>query len=244
MKKLWIAIILIVAIGIAAWLAINESRPQGDPGEYAETLATNMLQAVGAEEWNAIPMVGWTFRESNHYVWDKRKHISQVKWDDYEVVIDLNDQTGEARKGAELLEGEKGQAALQDAWARWCNDSFWLNAPAKVMDAGTKRTYIKLDDGYEGLLVEYTSGGVTPGDAYLWALDENHMPVYYKLWVSSIPVGGLRATWDDWVTIDGARIAMSHQLGPENILISNLKTGSLPSDFGLPSDYFSRWAKN
>ena len=46
-------------------------------------------------------------------------------------------------------------------------------------------------------MVTYTSGGSTPGDSYLWILEENYRPISYKMWVQIIPIGGVSATWSD-----------------------------------------------
>ena len=76
------------------------------------------------------------------------------------------------------------------------NDSFWLLAPYKIFDKGTKRSLVTLDDGHEGLLVTYTTGGTTPGDSYLWHLDSTGKPVSFQMWVSSLPIDGLEAILD------------------------------------------------
>jgi hypothetical protein len=49
-------------------------------------------------------------------------------------------------------------------------------------DEGTTRSLVKNEDKTNGLLVSYASGGVTPGDAYLWKLDANGLPQSYKMW--------------------------------------------------------------
>jgi hypothetical protein len=85
-------------------------------------------------------------------------------------------------------------------------------APYKVRDPGTERKVVNTKMG-KGLLVTYTSGGVTPGDSYLWILDQNNRPVKWKMWVSIIPLGGLEFTWEDWQKHEGAWFAPTH-VGP------------------------------
>lgn len=230
MKKVILIILALVVSGVIAYLIFDESLPSGKTGAKAEALTDKMLAAVGKESWDAIPYVTWTFKGSNHYLWDKRNHRAEIKWDDFIVKMNLDNQEGIARRGGQVLEGKEKQDALDQGWAKWANDSFWLNAPAKVRDAGTTRSVVKMSDDTDGLLVKYHSGGVTPGDSYLWALDESGLPLYFKMWVSIIPVGGMEATWSDWQDFDGAKIATKHDLGSFTIEITDLKVGnSLPA---------------
>ena len=89
--------------------------------------------------------------------------------------------------------------------------------------------------------MSYSSGGVTPGDSYLWFLDENYVPTHFKMWVKVIPIGGILATWENWMkTSSGISIATKHKLGPLNIEIENLKMGSDFKELGINryTEYF------
>jgi len=238
MKKFLLIIGTVILVLFIAYLILDEPIPDGQRGPEAEALAEKMMVAVGAEEWREIPFVTWSFRGTNHYVWDKRNHVAQIKWDDYEVILDLNEVSGKAfREGLEL-QGEELDSAIETAWSYWCNDSFWLNAPAKAMDPGTVRKVVEGESGDDQLLVQYESGGVTPGDAYLWILDDQHRPTAYKMWVSIIPIGGVKATWGGWKEFDGAWLATEHKMGPMEIPVGDIKVGQSPGDFDLPGDYF------
>lgn len=239
MKKFLITAFAIFAIAMVAYLIADDSLPEGKAGPDAEALAEQMLNAINSDAWEKIPIISWSFREDHHYVWDKVNHISSVKWEDYEAVIDLNKVQGRVTKSGEELAGAELDEAVQTAWAYWCNDSFWLNAPAKAKDSGTIRKIVTAEDGSEQLLIQYESGGVTPGDAYLWILDENYLPTSYRMWVSIIPIGGIEATWGNWVEKRGAMISTSHKMGPLEISIGNLEVGNTPEDFGLAKDYFT-----
>ncbi len=225
MKKTLIILFVLVLVGSAAYIYFDESIPTGDSGRDAEVLTDKMFEAIGKEAWDTIPFIRFSFRNDHHYVWNKLKNSAEISWDDYTVKMNLSTQTGTAIKDGVILDGELKQNALKKAWEIWCNDSFWLNAPAKARDVGTSRSLVKMDDGSDGLLVQYSGGGVTPGDAYLWALDETGLPIYYKMWVSIIPIGGLEASWSDWKDINGAKVSTSHALGSFNIQIENLKAG-------------------
>ena len=122
------------------------------------------------------------------------------------------------------MASDEKEKLVDKALKNFNNDSFWLVAPYKVFDSGTERSIVTLEDGTEALLVTYTSGGTTPGDSYLWLLNENAFPRAFKMWVKIIPVGGLEASWDDWViTQSGAFLPKSHTLGPVNLSMGNVK---------------------
>ena len=144
----------------------------------------------------------------------------------YKIILNTFDQSGIATKNGIALQGEEATKALKAAWSKFCNDSFWLNAPSKAFDAGTQRSLVPLENGKMGLKIQYNSGGVTPGDAYLWELDDIGTPVNYSMWVKIIPLGGLSATWENWQTLPtGAKIATIHTIGGKTIAVTNLEAG-------------------
>ena len=238
MKKTLIVVLVILIAGFVVFKCSDEPTPVGNVNAEAEALTDKMLTAIGKEKWDSLAFIQWSFLDKNHYLWDKKNHRAEIKIGDNTVLINLNNQLGIATANGKELEGEAKQKALDKAWKNWCNDSFWLNAPAKVRDAGTTRSIVKMDDETDGLLVEYKSGGVTPGDSYLWALDETGLPVYYKMWVSIIPIGGVKATWSDWQDFGGIKISTTHEMGPLNVDITNLKVGDSLEEMGVEEGYF------
>ena len=233
---------IVVALGIA-FLIFSESLPTGKTGSEAEAMANKMLTAINKPAWdNNTGIVQWSFPGGHDFIWDKKRHLTEVKWGNNRTLIDLQKVTGKAYTDGNEVTGEAGAALVKEAWEYWCNDSFWLNAPAKVMDGGTERSVVDLEDGGKGLLVTYKGGGATPGDSYLWTLDDSGLPTNYKMWTSNIPVGGVSATWDDWQTLPtGAKIATSHTLsiGGVEIPITNIKAATDLSSFGMTEDIFA-----
>lgn len=113
-----------------------------------------------------------------------------------------------------LLSGEAAADAAKDAYKMFCNDSFWLMAPFKLTDPGTKRMLVTLPDGRQGLKISYSSGGVTPGDSYVWFLDGQGVPTAFKMWVGILPIGGIEGTWEKWITLPtGAKLSTFHLIG-------------------------------
>ena len=230
---------LLIVGAIVTGLILNEPLPEGKEGPEADALARKMLSAIDMEAWDTTGVVQWNFSGMHEFLWDKERNFVEVKWDGMDVILHTKTLTGKAWKNeVELKESEK-EAALQKAWAFFCNDSFWLNAPAKVFDPGTKRSLVTMKDGTEALLLTYTSGGVTPGDSYLWILDENGLPQKWKMWVNIIPIGGVPTTWENWVTLPtGAKLASSHKISSITLNIDDIKGARHLSDL-VQEDPFS-----
>ena len=228
MKKLLKIIgVLFLVLIIGAFILFkvyDKPLPAGQSGAEADELAQKMLKAVNVAAWDTLPFVKWSFRGQNHYVWDKFNDKATIEFGETKVEMNLKVKSGTALvNGREILDPDAKAKIMEKAWSNWCNDSFWLCAPSKAFDPGTEREVVKLDNGSEGLLVKYTSGGVTPGDKYLWELDENGRPVAWQMWTQILKVGGLRTTWEDWEQLPGgAWIAKTHKMGSMNVDISNL----------------------
>ena len=238
---LGIIILLILIIG-GTILFISEPRPEGPEGAEADSMARQMFSAVNKTAWDTTGAVSWIFGGSarHEHLWDKDRHLSRVRWDDYEVFVNINPQTGVAFKGGIQLSGEEAAQLVNKAWEFWVNDAFWLNPVVKAFDPGTSRHLITLDDGRTGVMVSYASGGATPGDAYLWIPDENGLPEAWKMWVSIIPIGGLEVKWADWITLPtGAKIATSHTIGSVNIRIEEVKAAATLSELEPGLDPFA-----
>jgi len=234
--------LLVLLVGLVVLrLALHEKLPEGKQDKAAEMLAGKMLMAIDKPAWDSTGVVQWTFRGEHNFLWDRTRNWVQVKWKENEVYVILDSLTGVAFQNGKQLEGKKADKLVHKAWTFFANDSFWLNAPAKVFDKGTERRLVKLENGEDALLITYTSGGVTPGDSYLWTLDENGLPQSWKMWVKIIPIGGISTTWQDWTTLDtGAKIAQNLYMSKNmNIDITNLKGAKDLATFGLDADPFA-----
>jgi len=231
--------VLVVAGGIALWIA-HEPRPEGTEGAEADALAERMLDAINYTAWDTTRWVQWTFAERHSFVWDKERHLVQVTWKNNRVLLNPNEISGKTYVNSKEIQDESAKKLVQKAWEYFANDGFWLNAPAKAFDPGTSRSIVERKDGTQGLLITYSSGGVTPGDAYLWVLDEQGLPQKWKMWVSIIPIGGVEASWTDWTTLStGAKVATNHKLGPVHLTVTNLKAAQSWEELGLTEDPFA-----
>ncbi len=232
---------ILVLLFVGAYLIYNKPLPEGSSGPEADQLANKMMTAVGAGNMDQTNILTWTFNSTHHYVWDRKRKLVEVKWGDNQVLLNLDQwEKGKAYEDGNEVTDDALDKKRGKAWEIFCNDSFWFIAPTKVFDEGVKRSVVKDEDGNDALLVTYTSGGVTPGDSYLWLLDDSGLPTAFRLWVSIIPIGGLKATWEDWKTLGtGLKVATNHQLGPAKLPITDTKAGSTFDELNMSKDPFA-----
>ena len=204
----------------------SEDLPKSLHNEAADQVAQQMLDALDFNAYQATDYIEWTFSNRRHYKWEKSKARCTMFWKNNKVVLDLNNsQNSIAFSGEAQRSGSDAAALIQKATDYFNNDSFWLVAPYKVFDSGTARGLVDLEDGTRGLLVTYNSGGSTPGDSYLWHLDESFRPTSFQMWTSIIPIQGLEAAWSDWATTEtGAQLPVFHKFLFIGLEITDLKT--------------------
>ena len=244
MKKALIIIgviigVLIISGLIAGWM-LHDPRPTGKTGPAADELAHKMMASVNKTAWDTTTFVKWTFPGGHHFLWDKKRGMIEVKWDENRVIIRDNGRLVKAWQMENEVEGDTAKKLTEKAWSFFCNDSFWLNAVVKAFDPGTERAIVTQEDGTEALLVTYNSGGVTPGDAYLWELGDDNKPYAWRMWVNIIPIGGLAVSWEDWIELStGALISTRHDWGTFESNMENVAGGNTLSSVGLSEDPFA-----
>lgn len=218
-------IILVLIIALVAFLYFtSKPLPEGQKGTKAEALTDKIQAAINQKAWDTTAAVSFTFRGNHHYLWDKKHNLVQVKWDDKKALYNTQTLEGIAYENDKKLTDSQKIDVIKKANDYFNNDSFWLIAPFKLRDAGTTRSIV-MQDNQEALMVTYASGGSTPGDSYVWLVNQNYVPKAWKLWVSIIPVGGLETSWEDWTTFqNNVKIATSHK-GLINLKLENLKIG-------------------
>jgi len=203
----------------------NEELPVGSQPEKAEILAHKMLIALNSAAYDATNVLEWTFKNRHHYKWNKKENTCEVSWKNYKVILNLNNpNTSEVYIDKLKVEDSNNADLIKTATDYFNNDSFWLVAPYKVLDKGVSRSIVK-HNGKDALLVTYNQGGSTPGDSYLWILDQDYKPTTFKMWVDILPIGGLEASWDSWKTTNtGAQLPTHHKLLFLGIELDNIKT--------------------
>lgn len=219
-KKIIIALI-VISLGLVLviqWL--SKPLPESFTGPEADQFARDVQKALNIQGYDTISKIQFSFRDHD-YLWNKTEERVLVSWEDYQVDLILSEI-----ENSKILQGDKelNRADLiEKAKAYFYNDSYWLVAPFKFFDPGVVRSLVETDNGSKALLITHTSGGVTPGDSYLWYFDEKLVPTHFELWVSIIPIKGVSATWSSWVSKQDVLFSTFHKLGPLEITIGDLK---------------------
>ncbi len=212
LKIMGYIILALIVLVVGAIFFMSEKEPVGTNPAEADALAKKMLIATNHEAWDSTRFVSWEFMGVHNYLWDKKENVVQVNWGENEVVLNTKTMDAKVTVAGVAVEGDKKEKLKNKAWGFFCNDSFWLNPISKAFDPGTERSLVTLKDGRKGLKVKYTGGGVTPGDSYVWILDENNKPIAWKMWVKIIPIGGIENTWEGWKELStGALVSTVHK---------------------------------
>lgn len=212
--SLLIILVLVIATGC-------HSIPNARPGKEAEKLANRMFEAVNLQAWNKnTASVSWVFMEKHSFFWDKNRGYVQVAWDDYKVQYNKKNFRGIAfEKDVLINDPQKNKELIRQANEYFVNDAFWLNPLFHIQSPGTELKWVQ-----EGqLLVHFTSGGVTPGDTYLFFIDNNGLVKKMQMWVSAIPIKGVSAEFSNYITTaTGVRCATNYEFLID-IQISNIR---------------------
>jgi hypothetical protein len=176
----------------------------------ADALARKILKAIKHDAYKKTRYLEWSFGGRRSFKWDKQKHSVDVSWDNNKVVLHPNNR----EQNTLFIDGketsENKEELTKKAEDIFNNDSFWLVAPHKLFEPGIIRNIVNID-GKEALKVTYTAGGTTPGDSYIWILNEDFLPLKYLMTVPSMKMKQIPATWEDWfVTESGTMLPKSH----------------------------------
>lgn len=247
MKKIFKIIGLSILILIMAILAFSyftsKPLPEGKKGIQAELLTDKIQEAINQKAWDSTTAVSFTFMGNHHYLWDKKSNLVQVQWSTKKVLFNNQTMEGIAYQDNKKLTGSDKTDAIKTANDYFNNDSFWLIAPFKLRDPGTSRSIV-MQDNKEALMVTYTSGGSTPGDSYVWILDENYVPSAWRMWVSIVPIGGFETSWEDYITFpSGLKIATIHG-GLFDLKLENIKIGQSIEEINKGANPFIDLMKN
>lgn len=152
----------------------------------ADSVAARLLEAHGADAFASAPYLRFNFavespkgtRVVARHLWNRSTGEYRVEWSrgadsSYVAIVNVRDVTdgvpaGTAYLNGTELEGEDAQAAREEAYGRFINDTYWLLAPLKTFDPGVNRGYLPDSSTAEHDVLHLTFGevGLTPGDEY------------------------------------------------------------------------------
>jgi hypothetical protein len=106
------------------------------------------------------------------------------------------------------------------------NDSYWLLAPLKLRDPGTRLTYqVRRErDGkmFEVLRVAFGPVGLTSSDQYDFYIDpQTHLLRYWDYMPS--PQKKTSGTWEGYRDFGGLKLSTEHRFGDKRIWFSDVQ---------------------
>ncbi len=188
--------------------------------EKARSLAKELWQASGGENWAKVKRLRFTFIVEDQgkelarvrHDWDVAGQTDRVVWKDKDVTVNLADPG----------DGEEATAA----YARWVNDSYWLLAPLKVLDRGVTLEHLGTKEiaggPAEALQLSFAQVGLTPGDKYVFYLDPtSKLPRAWDYLPS--PDKTVHGSWEKYEEHGGLTLSTSHQFGGKTIRFADIE---------------------
>jgi hypothetical protein len=244
LKRILIGVVVIIAALVVFLFIKHEKRPElGQTGPEADALARKVQAAVGTEKWSEVGALYFDYGGRHQILWDRARGLARVDFGKKRALFRIDNKSGLAFvDGKEVTDAKKREDIITEGYRWYINDTFWLNPFASLFDQNVTRSITVDEDGNKGLLVSYgpTSGGVTPGDAYLWFAGEDGLPAKWKMWVSVIPVGGLVASWEEWKELPGgAKVSTMHRSALLDFGVEELRGGRTISEVSPGEDPFA-----
>ncbi|WP_263784289.1 hypothetical protein [Salinibacter grassmerensis] len=156
------------------------------PETRADSVAYRLLQAHGMDAWASSPYLRFNFgfetpggaQTIARHLWNRNTGEYRIEWSagpdsSYVVLANIRDRQDGRLGGSVYLNGEEltgaaGETALEEAYGRFVNDTYWLLAPLKAFDPGVNRTYVPDSStaDHDVLHLTFDEVGRTPGDQY------------------------------------------------------------------------------
>jgi hypothetical protein len=199
-----------------------------DPAAVA--LARRTLQAMGGEQaFATLRTLKFDFVVERsgkevtrvHHIWDRwdgRYRVEGLNRDGKNTLTLFNVQdrsVGRSWLEGKPLDGVALTRALERAYGRFINDTYWLLMPAKMQDPGvnlaSEGDAEKDGKTYDVVRVTFIEGvGLTPLDTY-WAYvsKESGLMERWEFVLTGQEAKDREAfTWSDWQAVGGVRLAM------------------------------------
>ena len=155
-----------------------------------EQITESIWNRIGGKDtYHAAKQLSFSFvveqegeiRSERHHLWNRQSGDYVFEQIDKEginiqVYFNINTRTGLVFKNGKDVTEEEGIKHIEQAYARYINDTYWLLVPAKLTDPGV---HLKLNTDrspdFDGLVLHlsFDNVGLTPGDQYWLYVDKN-----------------------------------------------------------------------
>jgi hypothetical protein len=171
----------------------------------------------GRAGWEKARVLKWRFFGKRLHHWDKLTGDVRIEADSTLILMNLNTKTGRAWVAGTEQKGAALASTLEDGYAMWVNDSYWLVMPYKLRDPGVRLAFrgdSPMADGRPAKLLTMTFDGVglTPANKYdVWIGDESVLVeqwAYYE--TSSDAEPKFTLPWGGWKKFGPILLATEH----------------------------------
>lgn len=170
-------------------------------------IANEVMDAMGGKEnWDNTHYISWNFFGRRLHIWDKWNGDLRFEKDNLIVLMNLNTHTGQAwQNGEEITRPDSLKKKLDDTYAYWINDSYWMFMPYKLKDPGVTLKYIGegvtlVKEPALILQLTFENVGLTPQNKYRVYVDKkSHLVIqfdYYQNANDDKPT--IQAPWKNW----------------------------------------------
>lgn len=208
-------------LAVAALAAATPAAAASDPRAVA--LAESVMETMGGRDaWEATRYLRWSFFGRRLHHWDRRTGDVRIESGDLLVLMNLDTRKGRAFvAGAEVTAADSLAGALEDGWAMWVNDSYWLLMPYKLLDPGANLTYegeSALADGRaaDRLGLTFDPGtGLTPANRYdVWIARDTGLVEQWAYYPDAAdPEPKFTLPWGGWTRCGRILLAADHGRG-------------------------------
>lgn len=188
----------------------------------ALAVAERVSQALGGEAaWNATRFLRFDFaveaegqvKLARAHTWDKwtGRYRLQGKNKDgqaFVVLMNVNTKQGAAWVDGRPVEGEALQKQLENGYAAWVNDTYWLIMPYKLRDPGVSLALAGQEAGCDKLLLTFDGVGLTPKDKYwVWVNQKTGLVDRWDFVLKGEPGPATTFEWKGWKAFGKIQLA-------------------------------------
>jgi hypothetical protein len=204
----------------------------------AVALADKVMAALGGQKaWEATRFLRFDFAVerdgkdvfSRAHTWDKwtgryRLEGKTREGDPFVVVMNINTKDGDAWRKGTKLEGEEEKKELEQAFAAWTNDTYWLLMPYKLRDPGV-RLALAGSETREGktwdkLLLSFDNVGLTPKDKYwVYVNRETGLVDRWDFVLKGEQKPPSTFSWEGWKTYGRIQLPNDHMSAKDKVRI-------------------------
>lgn len=182
-------------------------------------VADAVMQALGGRAaWDQTRYVRWLFFGRRLHYWDKWSGDVRIEAGDKLILMNLGTRKGRAwEAGVEVTHPDSLANLLDDGFAWWTNDSYWVFMPYKLKDSGVRLTYVgerPMQDGRmaDVLGLTFENVGLTPQNRYDVCVDKETKLVGEWSFYANAGDSEPRFTmpWKDWRRVGTLMLCNDH----------------------------------